>query len=119
MNDDLTEIIRERAKQQLWRKLETAEVEDPNFAAEIRKVTAPWVRRRMAEGHGADDLDRIKEIADSDEVLTRRGAVLLAEHYPRLLKREISTVIDDMVSGGELLAEVGDDGETYYIRPEG
>ena len=72
----------------------------------------------MAEGYNADDLDRIREIADSDNVLLHRAAKLLVKHYPRLLEREISTVMDDMVSSGEILTEVGEDGETYYWPAE-
>ncbi len=116
MDDDLSKLIGERAKQRLWEKLRSGGVNDPVLGAIIKTVCAPWVRARLAEGYDADDLDRLREIADGDDILMRKGAKLLAEHYPRLLEREISAVIDDMVSSGELLTEVGDDGETYY-RP--
>ena len=116
MDDDLSKLIGERAQRQLWEKLLSDRMNDPALGAKIRSVCAPWVRARLAEGYDADDLDGLREIADGDDILMRKGAKLLAEHYPRLLEREISAVIDDMVSSGELLTGVGDDGETHY-RP--
>ena len=108
--DYLTHRIAVRAMERLTRKAEVGELDHPEFRAKITDFAKPWVRARIAEGH---DIEAIDKIAKRDELMVRRTIKLVHETYPLLFDDVIEEEISDLISSGEVVRYVGEDGELW------
>jgi len=100
--EGLTRRLAAAAAAQFVRQFSENRVDDAALRADLRRIVAPWVRARRAEGH---DLEAMHDVMQADQLLLRRGARVLAKHYPRLMARQVADVVRAAAERGELIAD--------------
>ena len=105
-------------------KLRTGEIPKDVWDAAVAEqpeslAVAAYARALLREIRSTNELEaRLKRRYDQDELIRRRIAPDMDAIRERIMSKLVDREFDRRVAAGEIVAIVGDDGETYYVSAD-